>query len=285
MNASLLPPAPTTIKQWLHTATAQLRDAGITSARLDALILLEDELATDRAWTLAHDDEIIVAEKLIILNKKVAQRAKRVPLAYIRGFIEFYGRRFIVTPDVLIPRPETEEMIEMALSLTLPDSAKVVDIGTGSGAIAATLALERRMWQLTATDIDNKALAVAQQNVHTLGADITIMQADLLDDPSLRNLHLIVANLPYVAQGFEVTPEAHTEPDLALYADNDGYDLIERLLPQAALVLLPGGYLLLESDPWQQGRIIAKAAPHGLQVIEQRRFHLLLQLTDQVRQG
>lgn len=283
MSENLSPPAPTTVKQWLITAIATLKQAGIYSARLDALVLLEDELDKDRSWLLAHDETPLSDSSLENLTDKLARRAQHVPLAYIRGFIEFYGRQFHVTPSVLIPRPETEEMIELALNLELPADTHVIDVGTGSGCIGITLKAERPDWHVTATDISQEALEVAQKNANTLNADISLVQSDLLANPSLAAAspqpQLVAANLPYVAKGFEITPDAHAEPGLALYAEDEGYELIERLLPQASDVLLSGGYLLLESDPWQQDRIIKSAARHDFRMIEQRRFHLVLQKT------
>lgn len=292
MSANSKPPALVTISKWLKQATPQLKDAGIASARLDALILLEDVLGHDRAWLIAHDDEILTASQQQKLNKYVIRRSTHIPLAYIRGFIEFYGRRFMVNPKVLIPRPETEEMIDLIKAL--PDLPRdngypplLIDVGTGSGCIGITARLECPKLEVWLTDIDKDALAVARHNFRRLKEELNITKfwrvqyyhRDLLElghTPHIASI--ITANLPYVAKGFEITPDARHEPDIALFAEDEGYQLIERLLPQAASVLLPGGYLLLESDPWQQDRIATTAKTAGFQEVSRRRFHLVFQL-------
>lgn len=280
MNANLSPLAPITINEWLQQATNLIKKAAIPSARLDALILLEDELIKDRSWIFAHDDTKLTSAQIRRLEEKVVQRTNGTPLAYIRGFIEFYGRRLTVTPEVLIPRPETEELIEMALNLPLPERAKAIDVGTGSGCIAISLKLEKPSWEISATDISEDALDIAQRNSRSLHASVAMKRANLLQpDSGLQDLSkydLVTANLPYVAKDFEISPDARAEPQLALFSEDEGYELIERLLPQAAKVLRAGGYLLLESDPWQQDRIILTAARSGFSLIERRRFHISL---------
>lgn len=275
MSASSKPPASATIGNWLAQATARLSEAGIGSARLDALILLEDVLGRDRSWVLAHQDKVIADEHTRTLNTYIAQRAGHIPLAYLRGHVEFYGRRFTVTPDVLIPRPETEELVELALTYAA-DSHRLIDVGTGSGAIAITLALERPDLRVEASDISKDALAVAAANAERLGADVRFIHSDVLDRAA-PPYQLIVANLPYVGKGYEISPEARAEPELALFAEDGGYHLIERLIPQAADALSAGGYLLLESDPWQQDRLIQSATAAGFSLVDRRRFHLALQ--------
>lgn len=292
MSANSKPPAPTTISKWLAEATHALKAAGINSARLDALILLEDALGKDRSLLLAHGDEYLPLSELKNLNTYIAQRAQHIPLAYIRGFIEFYGRRFEVNPRVLIPRPETEEMIELIVALlNLPRDngyrPLLIDVGTGSGCIGITARLERPELEVWLTDVDEDALAIARRNFRHLKDELRInthwkMQyhkSDLLDGFATPHIaSIITANLPYVTKGFEISPDARHEPELALFAEDEGYQLIERLIPQAAEVLLPGGYLLLESDPWQQDRIVGKAKTAGFKEIERRRFHVVLRL-------
>ncbi len=266
------------LKQWLLQSTSKLTESAILSAKLDALILLEDELHKDRSWILAHDDYYLSSSQIKKLNNKIAQRIQRIPLAYIRKFVEFYSRQFTVTPHVLIPRPETEELIDITLGISLPRKARVIDVGTGSGCIAVTLKAVRPSWYVVATDISRAAIKVAKKNADTYKADITFLISDLLlifqSDLSIR-YHLIIANLPYVAHDYGISPDVKAEPAIAVYANDQGYDLIEKLLPQAAITLHSGGYLVLESDPWQQKRIMKAALNIGFVVAEQRRFHLV----------
>lgn len=275
MNASLRLPAPVTIGNWLQQSRRVLQEAGIASARLDCLVFAEDKTGKDRSYLLAHPEMELVPDIIAALNRDVCRRANHEPLAYIRGFIEFYGRRFTVDKDVLIPRPETEELIELALHWAEPD-AKIIDVGTGSGAIAITLAAELSQARVEACDISELALDIAAKNNRSLGTNVRFFVSDLLDQAD-EGYDLIAANLPYVAEGFEVSPDAHAEPSLALFAEDTGYELIERLIPQAAERIKPKGFLLLESDPWQQDRILKTAAIAGFHKVDARRFHLLLQ--------
>lgn len=275
---NLSPQAQTTIKQWLAGATATLSKSGIESARLDALILLEDELRHDLSWILAHDETVLSEKQLHSLEQELKQRTAHIPLAYIRGFIEFYGREFIVNPHILIPRPETEEMIEMfkGLNLPTPDNGpiEIADIGTGSGCIGITIKKEFPDLSVHLYDIDESALAVANSNGRLHKVRLHYYQGNLLASKMSISYSAILANLPYVAHSATISPDATAEPKLALFADDDGYALIEELIPQAHASLLPGGYLLLESDPWQQERIIQAATQSGFNLIEQRKFHL-----------
>lgn len=281
MSANSLPLAPATIKLWLIKATAKLKSSDIQSARLDALLILEYVLNKDRSQIIAHDDLPLSNEQLEQLNTALDQRAQHVPIAYIRGFVEFYGRYFDVSPQVLIPRPETEELIELALALPLGQNTVVIDVGTGSGCIPTSLRLERPQWRVYGTDISPSALTIAQANALKQNATVTLAEANLLQEKTSRLLpasaSLITANLPYVAESYAISPDAKHEPGIALFAKDEGYELIEKLLPQAQHILTGKGYLLLESDPWQQARIIKVAAELGFHLTQQRRFHIVLQ--------
>jgi release factor glutamine methyltransferase len=277
MSGKSQPKTPT-IKHWLKNAAGVLETAGVNSARLDAELILSEALNVDRTWVMAHSDGEIPPKALSVADKWLVRRAKREPLAYIRGRVEFYGRQFAVNKHVLIPRPETEEIIELVKSLDLPENPILIDVGTGSGCIAISAKLEYPELEVIATDISNEALKVARQNAENLGAEVTFQKSDLIP-PTIYHLPptTITANLPYVDRRYTVTPEANTEPDIALYSGDEGYELIECLLPQAANHLRQNGYLVLESDPWQQDRIIKNAAGLGFSLVEQRPFHLILQ--------
>lgn len=251
----------TTVAAFFRKANRTLSDAGITTARLDALILLADALGKDKSWLLAHPEHELTPQQAEGLETHLAERARRVPLAYIRGTQEFYGRAFTVTSDVLIPRPETEAII----GLLQPHAAQgtLLDVGTGSGAIAVTASLEFPHLIVEACDVSQPALALAEQNNTALNGRVTrFFTSDLLANAS-GPYTFIVANLPYVDPDWERSPETSAEPGLALFADNDGLALIDWLIAEAPAKLEPHGYLLLEADPRQHAAIQKTAQTHG----------------------
>jgi release factor glutamine methyltransferase len=251
-----------TIAQFLAETIPAFAKAGILTARLDALVLLGDALGRDKSWILAHDDSEIPAGILASLKHNTTLRAKRMPLAYVRGHQEFYGRTFLVTPSVLIPRPETEQLITELKALNLRRGSLLLDVGTGSGAIAITTALEVPQLRVEACDISAGALDIARQNADRLGVYIErFFESDLLSQAG--RYDVIAANLPYVGPDWLRSPETDFEPGLALFADNNGLSLIEKLLKQSLTHLNPDGYLLLEADP-RQFVDIKRAAPKRL---------------------
>lgn len=266
------------IDEWLHGAAKTLQEAGVPSARLDAEIILASTLDREHPFLHAHGDEPLTGQQQQLADQRLHARRQRTPLAYILGSKEFYGRNFAVTPAVLIPRPETETLIELAEALPLPADATIADIGTGSGAIAITLKLNQPQRRVIATDISPEALTVAEDNAHNLQADIQWRQGDLLEALDGK-ASLIVANLPYVDRAWECSPETGCEPELALFADNNGLMLIRQLIDQAPEHLLPGGWLILEADSRQWHDIIAYAQTHGFQLRERRDFAVSLQLS------
>ena len=168
--------------EWLREAEKLLQNAHIETARLDALVLLSDELGHDKAWVLGHPEYILQGSVLKKLNTKIAQRSKHLPLAYIRGKCEFYGRGFMVNEHVLVPRPESESMIDLLKQVTNPDSqVSIIDVGTGSGCLAITAKLELPNSTVVALDTSYECLRVAKQNATKLVADITFLESDLLD--------------------------------------------------------------------------------------------------------
>jgi release factor glutamine methyltransferase len=252
-----------TYREWLHQSATTLRHTGIESARLDALVLLCDELSQDKAWILAHDDLELTTSQQQNLKAKLTRRQKREPLAYIRGTQEFYGRSFAVTPDVLIPRPETESIIELLDTLALPTNATVADIGSGSGAIAITAKLEHPEYNIIATDISPTALAIARRNANDLSAEIDFRQGNLLE-PLAEQVDVVVANLPYVDPAWQRSPETDYEPAQALFAADHGLALVHKLITGAPAHLTNAGYLILEADPEQHRHILEQAATLGL---------------------
>lgn len=273
MNANSKQPAPTTINGWLTHAASQFERANIPSARLDAELLLCHMLGVDRTWLVAHGNDSLALAALSQKGgtrreglreygeKLILRRLKREPIAYLVGHKEFYGRDFVVTPDVLIPRPETEAMIELLTPLA-GNAKTLIDVGTGSGAIAVTAKLTFPHLLVEATDVSEEALGVAKQNAKKLKATIKFYVSDLLESVD-DHIDIICANLPYVDRKWDVSPETKVEPDLALYAGDGGLELIKSLIEQASTKQHDGSYLLLEADPRQHDEIVSLAVDHG----------------------
>ena len=260
------------IESWLAKASQTLTKANVPSARLDALILLEDALHKDRSFVLAYGEEELTDGQLSSLNKQLQRRTAREPLAYIRGFSEFYGRLFTVNKDVLIPRPESELIIEEALKLKLPTRPVIADVGTGSGSLATTLALELPKASVHAYDISGPSLEVAKGNARRFKTAVDFQISNLLDGAT-HNFDLIVANLPYVANEQLVSPETKFEPSQALYAEADGLAAIQSLLRSLNRGLLKnGGYLVLEAEPRQHQTISTLAQQQKLVLITTNGF-------------
>ena len=216
----------------------------------DAQVLLARLLRRDRAWIIAHPEAELTAAQAANFETQLSAIAAGTPLPYVLGEWAFFGRDFHVTPDVLIPRPETELLIETALAWLDADPARttVADVGTGSGIIAVTLAAERTALHVAATDVSSTALAVARQNADRHTASITFIETDLLSGVP-GPFDLIAANLPYIpSEPLKALPIFGREPTLALDGGPDGLILIRRLLADAPLVLKPGGLILLEIE-------------------------------------
>jgi len=237
-------------------------------------VLLAHILQKPRTWVLAHPEVELTAAQQYELERSTARRQQGEPLPYILGHWEFYGLDFLVSPAVLIPRPETELLIERALEwLHVHTGCRLVaDIGTGSGCIAITLAKHIPDLQVTATDLSPQALEIAQQNAvrHRVAKQITFIQADLLALPGMlptQPFDLIAANLPYIPSApLAELPVSHFEPGLALDGGEDGLNLIRRLLHQATAYLSPHCCLLLEIEAGQgeAARNLAQAVfPQG----------------------
>ncbi len=241
------------LQDCLGTATARLvaaLDLPRAEARLEARVLAAHALGMERAWLVAHGGDRLTPAQAEAVEACVARRLGGEPVAYIVGRREFYGQEFFVTPDVLIPRPETETLVEAALArLPAGRPARVLDLGTGSGIVALTLARLRPEAVFTAVDCCPAALAVARRNARTLGlARVDFVQADWYPADSVKNFDMIVANPPYIA---EADPhlsrgDLRFEPRGALAAGPDGLAAIRTIVANAHRHLHPGGWLLLE---------------------------------------
>jgi release factor glutamine methyltransferase len=242
----------TTVSSWLRQSTSRLLEAGIETARLDCLVLLEDATKRDRSWLLSYPDYILQIELVNILNTKIAQRCEHVPLAYIRGMVEFYGRDFIVTTNTLVPRPETETMISLLLDLQLTKFTRILDVGTGSGCIAITAALELQVAEIAGCDIDPQCIQVATKNADVLGTNVRFYQADLLD--GCEPFDVLLCNLPYVPVTYTLNKAATHEPNHAIFSGTDGLDLYRELFARLATMAYPA-YILTESLPEQHATL------------------------------
>ena len=242
-------------------------------ARLDSELLLMHVLERNRAWLMAHGGDDVSEDTCARLQELFERRYRGEPIQYVTGECEFYGLPFKVTEDVLIPRPETEHLVESALALLpLSRALRVIDVGTGSGAIAIAIAHERPLIRVAAIDSSPAALAVARANAarHGLAGRIEFIEADLLSAVGTSSCEMIVSNPPYVATSerasLSVEVREH-EPAAALFSGATGYEVYEQLLPQAMRTLKPQGWLLLEIGYGQQAKLRDMLAEHGYTAI------------------
>ena len=255
--------AATTVRALLQRGWAQLA-GGSASSRLDAELLLANALHQPRSYLLSHDDEP-VDEATIAHYQALLQRcAAGEPVAYLTGEREFWSLALMVTPQVLIPRPETELAVERCLALRDAAPAAVADLGTGSGAIALALAVERPLWRIMATDQDAAALQVARGNAERLGIrTVYFAHGDWLAPLHGRQFDLIVSNPPYVAAADPALTELRYEPAAALSPGTSGMEALRRIVQQAGVHLLPGGWLVLEHGAGQAEAVAASLVDAG----------------------
>lgn len=254
-------PAVNKINEWLMAASNSLARIGIESARLDAELILAHCINQDRAYLHAHPELSVDSIALKNADNLLEKRRSRVPLALLFGYKEFYGRNFMITQDTLIPRPESEEIINLlkkSFSYNEQKPLKIIDVGTGSGCLGITAKLEVPQLDVTLIDISEAALKVAQRNADALHARVNFICGNLLTDYYQRP-NIILANLPYVDRQWQCSPETAYEPELAIFANDDGLAIIKQLIAQAAEVQKPGDLIILEADPRQLPAIISYA--------------------------
>ena len=282
---------PWTVLRLLSWTTDYFKRAGIDSARLDAEVLLAHSLDVDRLRLYIDHEKPVEAEERDRYRALVQRRARdRVPVSQLLGEREFWSLSFKVTSDVLTPRPETETLVEWALSKAkaatrngeaqVADSEatlRIVDIGTGSGAIALSLASELSHAEVTATDLSKAALQIATENADVLrmGERVRFVEGDLFEPLANEVFDLIVSNPPYVARRDEgaLPPELSHEPEMALFSGTDGLDVIRRLVSKASDHLSPGGWLGIELSPEQADEVEQALSGAGFVEVE-RRFDL-----------
>ena len=256
-------------------AVVRLREAGLAAsdAALDADVLIRHLLAWDRATLLLHRDEPMPADVGATFSHLIARRVKREPVAYLTGTREFYGRDFAVSPAVLIPRPETELIVDAVLRGSPPSAPwRIADVGTGSGILAVTIACERPRVAVVATDVSMAALQVARRNAQAHGVDnrIAFVAGDLLA-PAAGPFDVIVSNPPYVParDATALAPDVRDfEPAFALFGGEAGLDLVQRLLVDAAARLAPAGTFVMEFGAGQQYDVAHHATRAGFEVLE-----------------
>lgn len=243
-----------TVRDWIVYATERLAKAGVSQARLEAQLLLAHALRIDREWLLLLDEHPAPDDARRLLERRLTGE----PIAYIIGWREFYRRRFEVNPAVLVPRPETEILVEAVLELAKPGD-RCLDVGTGSGCIGVTCALERPDTRWILTDVSPQALAVARRNAERHGAPCQFLLADALSAFRLGSVDLIVCNPPYIPHGDpRLEPSVRRfEPASALFAGATGLEFFERLAAEAPAVLAQGGVLAVEVGQGQADAVAA----------------------------
>jgi release factor glutamine methyltransferase len=242
------------LRQALHSAIAQLETSGIEEPRISAEVLIFHVLGCDRAYLFAHPERELSEAEQAEYDRLASRRASGEPLQYLTGHQEFWKADFLVSPAVLIPRPETEHIIEAVLDLVrkFPSGKplKLIDVGTGSGAIAVSLARELPQAEVHAVDLSEAALCVARRNAERLHARVCFARSDVLEAVARDgSFDFVVSNPPYVGLNEadkvqEVVKDY--EPHMAVFAGDEGLDVIRRLIPQAFEALRPGGWLLIE---------------------------------------
>jgi release factor glutamine methyltransferase len=245
------------LRESLQSAIARLTSDLVPSPRLNAELLLMFTLNCDRAHLYAHPERELTKEEQSRYDETLTQRTKGVPAQYITGHQEFWGLDLIVSPAVLIPRPETEHLIETVLPLAralkrpVSKHLKIADVGTGSGAIALALAKELPNAEIHATDISPSALEIAEANAARLQLERRLIfhDTDLLNGLEAAAFDFVVSNPPYVGESEEDQVQLEVrkfEPRTAVFAGPTGLEVIEKLIPAAHTVLRPGGYLIME---------------------------------------
>lgn len=252
-----------TIGRVVTWAADDFRSRGIESPRLEAELLLAEVLGVDRMRIILDNDRPLLPSELARYREVIKRRRAREPVAYIRGEREFYGRPFRVDRRVLIPRPDTEALVETALERTshLSMSGRMLDLCTGSGCVATSFAKERPTWQVTGTDLSPDAIDVARDNAYRLGAiwNVRWLVGDLFDPIGDERFDLITANPPYIALGEapELSPDIRDyEPHLALFGGEEGLDIVRRIIERAPLHLRRGGVLSMEIGAGQADTVV-----------------------------
>jgi release factor glutamine methyltransferase len=255
------------VREALRTATARIAAAGSDSARLDAELLMAHVLGVDRARLIVDRDRALTPDEAARFEALVVRREAHEPVAYLLGRKAFRRIELVIDSRVLVPRPLTEQLVEVAAE-ELPRGARVVDVGTGSGAIALALADERPDLDVIASDISEDALTLARENARRLGLQVTFVRGDLLDAVE-GHLDAVIMNPPYIPEAEELPPDvADHEPGTALWGGIDGLGLIRGIIAAAAP---RAPFLALEVGTWQAPTVVGMARAAGYATVEARR--------------
>jgi len=254
------------IGEWLESTQKQLKLAGVKSFYIDSLILAEHVTKKEREYLLAHPEHELSnthAKKLQVLVKR---RLRQEPIAYITGKCFFYGHQFKVNNHVLIPKPESEDFLNILKNTPISAKANLLDVGTGSGCLSISAKLLCPLLNVFASDNNTQALKIAKYNAKMLNAKVDFIQADMIL-PSCPKMDIILANLPYVPHNFKVSEESKFEPATAIFAGDQGLQLITKLSRQAPQILKPNGLILIESLAFQQPSIKSIMATQGFKLL------------------
>jgi len=269
MNAKF--PKRISIDNWLNLSNKLLQNAGIKSSKLDAELILTFVLNKNRSYIHAHGDNELSETDHKKANQVLKKRLKRYPLAYIMGKKEFYGRDFIVNKNVLIPRPESEVIIDILKKKGeefINDDLKIIDIGCGSGCLGITAKLELSKSEVLLIDKSNKALQVAKKNAINLKSKVKFLHDNLLSKQKPNSVNIIIANLPYLDKEWRRSPETKYEPSIALFAKDNGMSLIKKMIKQSFDIIQQNGYLILEFEPIQLSSIKKYAKDLGFNYVK-----------------
>lgn len=254
--------------EWIRKASALLAESGIDSPTLEAQLLAAHAMNGSRSWILTHGESEIADSAEEFLHRRLSHE----PLAYILGWREFFGRKFAVDHRVLIPRHETELLVELAIGFLSSTPAKVLDWGTGSGCIGITIALERTNCSVSAIDCSESALMVAEQNAQTLGAKVRFLITNGFASLDGETFDCIVANPPYVGEQDLLPIEIESfEPSVALYSDEGGTAIYRKIAEDAKEHLNVGGKMFLEIGAGQAEAVSAIFSQHGWRHISAHR--------------
>lgn len=270
-----------TYQDWIQDTIKLFITAGIKSARLDALLLLEYATKHNKAYLLAHPETPLQGYSLqqgVSLQELVQRRIDGEPMAYILNKKEFYGRDFIINKNVLVPRPESEDFITLLksilnnknhLSEVRPlKSLTLIDVGTGSGCLAITAKLEFPELEVIGTDTSSAALIIAKKNAKSLHTNINFKEEDLLEQEKANSINIIFANLPYVPINYKVSKEVLCEPTQAVFAKQEGLELIYKLAPNAYKTLKKNGLIFIESLLDQQQTVKSFYQKNGFKFVK-----------------
>lgn len=252
-----------TIADWLVDSMVRLQKAGVASGRTDSLVLLADLFNKDKSWVHAHPEHQLDDLQVKELEYKLQKRLNRIPLAYIRGFSEFYRRKFIVNSNVMIPRPESEDFINLLKDLQL-ETSLIGDVGTGSGCLGITAALEVPGATVHLYDISQDALDVANYNFSQYKLSLKFWQSDLLSNLYLDQPYdVLLVNLPYVPKDLITSPEITKEPAVALFSGEDGLSHYKKFWQQVSRLVKKPKYIFTESLQNQHAELKKLAEQNG----------------------